>query len=86
MSAQPPQPLDVLMWITVRLHASGELSVGGTIGDPKKAVEMLKHAIDAITRQIPEKGIVVPSRDVEVVPNAAMRELGDMAVHERGDP
>jgi hypothetical protein len=62
------------------------LSVGGTIGDAVMAKRMLDHAKDAITRQVPDAGIVVPSRDVDVVPRAGLRELGDLARHERGDP
>lgn len=62
------------------------ISVGGTILDRRMALQILDHARDAITRQIPESGIVIPNRDVEVVPNAALRELGDLAPDQRGDP
>lgn len=81
-----PQPEDVVAWITVRLHATGMISVGGTIGDKKMALSILEHAKDAITRQIPDAGIIIPNRDVEVVPNAALKEMGDIPIGQRGDP
>lgn len=84
--AVPAQPLDVVAWITVRVHANGALSVAGTIGDPRLARRMLDHARDAIVRQVPEDGIVVPNRDVDVVAPSALRELGDLPATDRGDP
>lgn len=86
MSLVPPQPEDVVAWVTVRCHASGTVSVQGTIGDPVFAKKLLDHARDAITRQVPEKGLVIPGRDVDLAPNQGLRELGDLAPHERGDP
>jgi hypothetical protein len=88
MSGQqvPPQPDDVVAWVTVRVHAHGAVSISGTIADKRMALSLLDHAKDAITRQIPDGGIVIPNRDVDVVPNPAFREMGDIARHERGDP
>ena len=89
MSGQhiPEQPLDVVAWITCRLHANGTMSIQGTIGERRLAHQMLDHAKEAITRQVPdERSLVVPNRDVEVAPPSALRELGNMAAHERGDP
>ena len=80
----PPQPLDVLQWITVRLHANGTISVAGTIGDKKMARHLLDHAKDAINSQV--KDLIIPNRDVEVAPALTTRELGTMLPHERGDP
>lgn len=81
----PPQPLDVVAWITVRHHANGTLSVAGTIGDSAYAKKMLDHARDAIGRQVPENGLVIPNRDVELHANPLLKELGDLRPHERGD-
>ncbi len=84
----PPQPLDVCAWVTVRLHANGQLSTSGTIGDKRMAIHLLEQAIDAIRRQVPdpEKAIVIPGRDVDVMPSIPTRDIGDMAPTERGDP
>jgi hypothetical protein len=82
----PEQPLDTVMWVTVRLHATGMVSVQGTIGEGAQARKLLQHGIDAISRQMPDGPIVVPSSDVGIVPNPALRELGDLAPHERGTP
>lgn len=82
----PPQPEDVVGWVTVRCHAGGTISVSGTIGDAAFAKKLLDHAKDAITRQIPESGLIIPNRDVTVAPNPAFRELGDLKAWERGDP
>jgi hypothetical protein len=61
------------------------MSVSGTIGDPAFAKQLLEHGKDAITRQVPAGGIVIPNRDVEVVPESYLRERGDMAPADRGD-
>ena len=82
----PPQPGDVVAWITVRCHANGTVSISGTIGDAAFAKSLLDHAKDAISRQIPAGGIVIPNRDVDVVPSAALREMGDIPAGQRGDP
>lgn len=83
----PPQPLDVVAWVTVRLHANGGISTQGTIGDKKMALHLLAQATDAIKRQIPdEKSIIIPGRDVSVMPGIATRDMGDIPIGERGDP
>lgn len=82
----PPQPLDVVAWITVRYHANGSMTIGGTIADKPVALAMLDHAKDAITRQIREPGIIIPNRDVDVEPSAAHTVMGDIPEAERGDP
>lgn len=82
----PPQPEDVIAWITVRCHADGAVSIAGTIGDATFARRLLDHARDAITRQVPDRGIVVPNRDVELAPSATLKELGDIPIAQRGDP
>lgn len=84
----PPQPLDVVAWVTVRLHQSGALSTSGTIGDPAMAMHLLDQAKDAIRTQVVERdrSLVVPARDVDVMPSIPTRDLGDMRPSERGDP
>ena len=87
MNAQPPpKPDDCVAWITVRLHAHGAVSIAGTIGEKKMAHALLDAARDAITRQVPaDREIVVPNRDVEVVPSSALKEIGDIPHGQRGD-
>lgn len=88
MSGQrvPDQPDDVVAWITVRLHSIGTMSISGTIGDAAMCRAMLDHARDAITRNVKDAGICVPSRDVEVEPVRGLVEMGDIQRSERGDP
>lgn len=86
MSIVPPQPEDVIAWITVRCHLNGTVSISGTIGDASFAKQLLDHAKDAIGRQIPTGGLVIPNRDVEVKPSDGLKELGDIPVSQRGDP
>lgn len=85
----PPQPDDTVAYITIKMHAPGTISVAGHVADKRFALTLLEHAKDAISRQFPETpaGIVMPNRDVDM-PAAAMplREWGDMAPNERGDP
>lgn len=79
-------PDDTIAWVTVRLHAHGAVSVGGTLGDRNMAITLLEHAKDAIRRQVPEAGeLVVPNRDVCVQPSPTLRELGDLSLRDRGD-
>lgn len=86
MSLPPLKPDDCIAWITVKMHAHGAVSIAGTIGEKKMAHMLLDTARDAITRQIPEEShIVIPNRDVVVQPYAGLREMGDLAPHERGD-
>ena len=83
----PPQPLDVVAWVTVRLHSDGTLSTQGTIGDKRLALHLLDQAKDAIKANVPDPGkLIIPNRDVDVSPALPVRELGMMAPHERGDP
>lgn len=87
MTYVPPQPEDVVQWVTVRLHASGTISTLGTIADKAMALHLLDQARDAIKRQVPDPGkIVVPSRDVDVMPSLATRDMGDIPIAQRGDP
>lgn len=82
----PPQPLDVVAFVTVRLHANGTLSTQGTIADKAMAIHLLEQAKDAIKRQVPDGKIVIPNRDVDVMPSIPTKELGELAPGERGDP
>lgn len=84
----PPQDPDTVAYITVRLHATGALSVQGHILDRRMALQLLDHAREAITRQVVDGGRAeVPARDVAVTPAAAvpLREYGDMPPNQRGD-
>lgn len=87
MSARiPPQPLDVVAWVTVRLHSNGSISTSGTIGDKPMATHLLRQGIDALRGLKNEPLIVIPNRDVDVMPSVPTRDLGDMDPSERGDP
>lgn len=83
----PPQPLDVIQWVTVRLHGDGTVSTAGTIGDKTMALRLLDIARDAVKSQVQDyKAIVVPNREVDVAPKLPVRDLGNMLERERGDP
>lgn len=83
----PPQPLDTLQWVTVRLHANGTLSTTGTIADKKMALHLLDQAKEAIKSRLPEyKALVIPNRDVEISPVLPVRDMGLIPEHQRGDP
>ena len=86
MSLVPPKPDDCVAWITVRVLANGAMAISGTIGDRQMARSILDHARDAITRQVSERGIIVPSRDVETRPVDGLKPMGDIPIAERGDP
>lgn len=76
-----PDPQDVVAWIQINYYASGEMSIGGTIGDKRLALGMLDHARDAINNQIrPEDELVIPNKDVEIVqhPNYPTLPAGDL--------
>lgn len=82
----PEQPLDVVAWVTVRLHTNGMLSTQGTIGDKPFALHLLEQGADAIRGMRDQPLLVTPSRDVAVMPSLPTRDLGDMQPHERGEP
>lgn len=83
----PPQPLDVLQWVTVRLHANGTLSTSGTIADKKMALHLLDQARDAIKRQVPDyQAIVIPGSEVEIAPVLPVKDMGYLSPAQRGDP
>lgn len=83
----PPQPLDVVQWVTVRLHASGTISTSGTIVDKAMALHLLDQARDAIKHQIPEyRAIVIPGSEVCIAPAFSAKEMGDIPEAQRGDP
>jgi hypothetical protein len=82
----PEQPLDVVAWVTVRLHTNGMLSTQGTIGDKAMAMHLLDQAKDALRGQPDAPRVIVPNRDVDVMPSLPTRDLGDMGAHERGEP
>lgn len=76
---------DCIAWITVRMHSTGTVSVNGMIADRAFALKLLDHARDAITRQVPAGGLLIPNRDVDLDPHPGLRDVGDLAPHERGD-
>jgi hypothetical protein len=82
----PSAPEDTVAWVTVRLHAHGQISISGTIGERALSLSLLAHAADAVRRQIPKAGeLYVPNSDVSATPVDGMREMGDIPVAERGD-
>lgn len=82
----PPQPLDTIAWVTVRLHSNGMVSTQGTIGDKAMALHLLDQAKDAIRGHVKDELIVVPNRDVPQAPRVPTRDLGDMSPSDRGEP
>jgi len=80
----PEQPLDVVAWVTVRLHTNGMVSTQGTIGDKPMALHLLDQAREAVAKQ--QTNLIIPGRDVSVMPSIPTRDLGDMLPHERGEP
>ena len=86
MPAVPPTQDDTIAFVTIRLHAGGAISVQGHISDKRMALQLLDHARDAITRQVSDNRIIVPNRDVDVTPSIPLKEFGDIAPDQRGDP
>lgn len=82
----PPQPDDVVAWVTVRLHQAGTISTTGTIADKRMAKHLLSHAQDAIGNLPDYKEIIVPGSQVEVSPAFTTRDMGNIPMLERGDP
>lgn len=82
----PEQPLDVVAWVTVRLHTNGMISTSGTIGDKPMVMHLLEQGMDAMRGQQNQPLIVVPNRDVDVMPAIPTRDLGDMPPGDRGEP
>lgn len=82
----PAQPLDVVAWITVRLHQSGTVSTTGTIADKRMASHLLQHALDAVGKLPEYKAIIIPGSEVEIAPAFPTRDIGDMPAAQRGDP
>jgi hypothetical protein len=82
----PPQPDDVVQWVTIRLHADGAVSTSGTIADKKMALRLLDIARDAVKTQVQEyKAIVVPNREVDIAPVLPVKDMGYIPTHQRGD-
>jgi hypothetical protein len=81
------KPDNTIAWITVRAGADGALSISGTLSPRSTAIAMLDHARDAVRRQVPDdRAIVIPNRDVVVPLGPHLRDVGDMAPTDRGDP
>lgn len=81
-----PEHDDTVAFLTIRLHATGALSVQGHVGDKRLALQLLEHAKDAIGRQFPDdRQILVPNRDVDVTPSIPLRDFGDLSAREKGD-
>ena len=77
---------DVGAQIVLNLHANGEMSISGNIGDVKLALGMVDHARDAIKGQLSRQpNIIIPNYDVEVVQTLPTKEMGDMPLRDRGD-
>jgi hypothetical protein len=82
----PAQPLDVVAWVTVRLHQSGTVSTTGTIADKRMATHLLQTALGAVGKLPDYKEIIVPASQVEVGPSFTTRDIGQIPVLERGTP
>jgi len=80
-----PTALDRVAYIAISLYGDGSMSTSGNIGDKRLALQMLDNARDAIRGQLerhPYTGLLVPPRDVEVVPSPLyppLVEAGDVA-------
>lgn len=82
----PPQPDDVLQWVTVRLHADGAVSTSGTIADKKMALHLLDIARDAIKSQVRDYAVIqTPGSEIEIAPSLPVKDLGYLPQHQRGD-
>lgn len=83
----PPQPQDVIMYVTVRLHQDGAVSTLGHIADKRMALHLLDQARDTIKRQVPDdNAIMIPNRDVGVMPSLPTKDMAHIPRAERGDP
>ena len=83
----PPQPDDVVQWVTIRHHADGTISVQGTIADKRMALHLIDHGRDVLKRSVPEyKAIIVPGSEVEIAPVLPVKEMGMIPANQRGDP
>jgi hypothetical protein len=82
----PEKEESCVAWITIRMHANGEMTIAGTIADRKMALAMLDNARDAIKSQIKDRHeIVTPNRDVVVPLMPGLKEVADIPRAERGD-
>ena len=62
--------------LSIRLHASGALSILGPIADPQWCLEVLAAATDYIRNaMLPREQIVIPEHDVELAPPPVRRTL-----------
>lgn len=65
---RPDDDFAVVAEINLRLRRNGAMSIEGSIGDRTFALNLLRSAIDAIERQVPAGGIVVPGYDMDQEP------------------
>lgn len=81
--------LDVVAFVTIKLHSNGSMAVAGNIGDKALALSMLDSAKDAVRGQFrnDKELIAIPNRDVvaQQHPNYPTRAFGDMKPEDRGD-
>lgn len=54
----------VVAELVLQLHDTGALSIAGNVGDVRLALSILDAAREAVSRQQPGRGLVVPARDV----------------------
>ena len=59
-------PTDVVVTVTINVHANGALSVTGPIHDKPWMLAVLANAADAVRGHSGEKKIVVPEHDVKL--------------------
>jgi hypothetical protein len=74
-----PGPLDAIANISLTLFGNGSMQIQGNILDPKLAVTMLNHALDAVKRQLERREkLIVPAVDVDVKPVLPLTQYGDV--------
>lgn len=72
---------DVVASIVIHLHANGDMSVAGNVGDANLALQMIDHAGQTLKGHLtPERGVIIPARDVVVHQNPQFPTIpaGDM--------
>lgn len=82
----PPQPLDVVQWVTVRLHADGAVSTTGTIADKPMALRLLDIAREAIKTKVRDYSVIeIPGSEMDIAPTLPVKDLGYIPLAQRGD-
>lgn len=83
-----PKPDDLVAFVSIKMYASGALSIDGHLGDAESALRMVEHAREQLRTAVDKskRQIIVPARDVDVrLPATVTRAYGDIPIAERGD-